>query len=130
MLELRVQPAEQVPLADAVFNLGRAALLVAALQSSDWGALAEAMDDRLHQPARGRVFAALRPTIEAALAAGAHGAALSGAGSTIVALATDRQREIAAAMQLAAGAHGFPSHTAVLALSASGAQVIEREARG
>lgn len=111
----------QVSREDAVFNLGRTALLVAAFQTGDWSLLRDAMDDRLHQPPRGQVFPALYPAIEAALAAGAHGAALSGAGSTILALATARQSEIAAAMLEAVEAHGFAAQTQMLRLSALGA---------
>jgi len=113
----------QISLADAVFNLGRTALLVAAFQTRDWSLLRDAMDDRIHQPARGQVFPALFPAIEAAIEAGAHGAALSGAGSTIIALATERQPAIAAAMQQAVEARGFPCQTSVLRLSAAGASV-------
>src|SRR4051812_763342 len=43
---------KSVPLADAVFNLGRAAMLVAALSSGRLDLLGDAMEDRLHQPAR------------------------------------------------------------------------------
>jgi homoserine kinase len=83
------------------------------------------MDDRLHQPPRGRLYPALRPTIAAALAAGAHGAALSGSGSAIIALATERQEEIAGAMRGAAAAHGYPGTTAIVAVSQAGATVLE-----
>ena len=109
---------------DAVFNLSRTALLVAAFETADWSLLGDAMEDRLHQPARGGIFPALFPTIEAALAAGAHGAALSGSGAAILALATDKHREIAAAMETAAEANGAPGHAQVLRLSAAGARVI------
>jgi homoserine kinase len=115
---------ERVSREDAVFNLGRTALLIAAFQTRDWARLRDAMDDRIHQPPRGRVFPALFPAIEAALAAGAHGAALSGAGSTIIALASDRQDEIGAAMLQAVAAHGFPARTEVLGLSAQGATAV------
>ena len=111
--------------ADAVFNLSRTALFVAACQTGDWGLLRDAMDDRLHQPARGGIFPPLFPTIEAALAAGAHGAALSGSGAAIVALASGRHEEIGRAMQGAAQAHGAPCDSLVLRLSASGATVVE-----
>jgi homoserine kinase len=114
----------EVPLADAVFNLGRTALLVAAFQSRDWALLREAMDDRLHQPVRGRLYPALEPTIAAALGAGAHGAALSGSGSAIIALATERHEAIAEAMRSAAAGHGFPGTTAVVALSPDGATLL------
>ena len=113
----------QVPMSDAVFNLGRTALLVAAFATRDWSPLREAMDDRLHQPPRGQIYGALFPTIRAALDAGAHGAALSGSGAAIIALATDHCPEIARAMSSAAAAAGFPNRSIVLALSAQGATV-------
>jgi homoserine kinase len=112
---------------DAVFNLSRTAMLVAAFQTRDWSLLRDAMEDRLHQPARGGIYAALFPTIDAALAAGAHGAALSGSGAAIIALATTRQREIAEAMATAAEAHGAPGRAEVLRLSAAGAHVVDAE---
>ncbi len=109
---------------DAVFNLGRTALLVAAFLTRDWALLRDAMDDRIHQPARGQIFPALHPAIEAALEAGAHGAALSGAGSGIIAFATGKEQEIAGAMRRTVEGHGFPCRTDVLRLSARGAEVV------
>jgi homoserine kinase len=106
---------------DAVFNLGRTALLVAAFVTRDWALLRHAMDDRIHQPARGQLFPPLHPTIAAALEAGAHGAALSGAGSGIIAFATAREQEIAGAMRRTVEGHGIPCRTDVLRLSARGA---------
>lgn len=112
------------PIGDAVFNLGRTALIVAAFATRDWSLLREAMDDRIHQPARGTILRALHPVIQAALDAGAHGAALSGAGSAMIALATGRFDEIAAAMGDAAASHGSPNRTICLALSDAGARVV------
>jgi homoserine kinase len=111
--------------ADAVFNLSRTALLVAAFATRDWGLLRDAMDDRLHQPARGGIFPPLFPTIEAALGAGAHGAALSGSGAAIIALASERHEEIASAMRVAAAGHGAACDAMVLGLSGSGVSVVE-----
>ncbi|MBI3974109.1 MAG: homoserine kinase [Chloroflexi bacterium] len=116
---------QTVPREDAVFNLGRTALLIAALQTRDWEVLADAMDDRLHQPPRGRLYHALYPTVEAALGAGAHGAALSGSGAAIIALATDRVDEVGTAMSAAAAAQGFPNHVEVLRLASAGATVLQ-----
>ena len=81
---------------DAVYNVARAALLVDALREGRGEDLREAMTDRLHQPYR---LPALphAPLIEAAIAAGAHGAALSGAGSSLLALC-----ELAATPSIAA----------------------------
>ncbi len=70
--------------ADAVFNLQRAALLVAAAASGDTAALRVALQDRWHQPYR----ADLVPGLEAALALecpGLYGVALSGAGPSLIA---------------------------------------------
>ena len=46
---------ETLPLADVVFNLGRMGLLVAGLAEPD-ALVPEAMDDRIHQPARTALF--------------------------------------------------------------------------
>jgi homoserine kinase len=70
--------------ADAVFNLQRAALLVAAAVSGNTGALRVALQDRWHQPYR----TALVPGLEQALALecpGLYGVALSGAGPSLIA---------------------------------------------
>src|SRR5262249_41208894 len=83
-----------VSLSDAVFNVSRASLLVAALVDGRTDLLAEATRDRLHQPFRLPLFPEGARLLEAALAAGALGAFVSGAGPTILALcANDVQIE-------------------------------------
>ena len=98
----------QVARADAVFNVGRASLLVAALAAGDAAALRWAMEDRLHQPYRAQLFPQLQPLSEAALAAGAAGVALSGAGSTVIALCLGNATGVAQAMATAAAALALP----------------------
>jgi homoserine kinase len=69
--------------ADAIFNVQRAALLVAALVTGSTSAFPTALEDRLHQPYR----APLVPGLEEALrlrAPGLLGCALSGAGPSIL----------------------------------------------
>jgi homoserine kinase len=74
--------------ADAVFNVGRVALLVAAWARGEWDAVGHAMEDRLHQPQRARaLFPWLPDVLGAARQAGALGAALSGAGPSVLGLA-------------------------------------------
>lgn len=77
---------QQVPFADAVFNIGRSNLLLAALTTGDLDALRGATDDRLHQqqrlahvPASREALESLRPRTLAAW--------LSGSGPTVAALA-------------------------------------------
>ncbi len=79
----------QVPRADAVFNVQRTALLLAALQAGRLDALGDALDDRLHQPYRRRLFPWMPGVVEAARAAGALGCVLSGAGPSLLAVAPD-----------------------------------------
>jgi homoserine kinase len=90
---------EQVPFTDAAFNIGRTALLVSALAAGDTASLRAATEDRLHQDRRlGRV-PETRHAIDAALAAGAHAAWLSGSGPTAAAfVAPARAAEVAAAL--------------------------------
>jgi homoserine kinase len=78
-----------VTLTDAVFNLGRSSLLVAALASGRTELLAEATRDRLHQPFRLPLFPDGATLLEAALQAGALAAYISGAGPTVMALCGD-----------------------------------------
>ena len=76
---------DQVPYRDAVFNVTRTALLVAALAEGRADLLDEATRDRLHQPYRARLVPGLDAVFAAAREAGAHGVALSGSGPTVVA---------------------------------------------
>lgn len=77
---------EKVLLKDAVFNLGRFALLVEALQNGDEPLLAFAMQDRLHQPYRLNLIPGAKEALAAAKQAGMTAAALSGAGPGLIAL--------------------------------------------
>jgi homoserine kinase len=83
----RVLPKD-VPLADAIFNLQRALLFVRALDAGRYEDLREAMRDRWHQPARAPLVPGLREAI-AIRDPAVLGVCLSGAGPSILALATD-----------------------------------------
>jgi homoserine kinase len=113
-----------VSLGDAVFNLGRSALFVAALTEGRYELLAEAMEDKLHQSARGTLLPWLAGALSAARAAGAYGASLSGAGSTAVALcAPESVREVAAAMRDFALAQGVTGRAETVDVGVPGAGV-------
>ncbi len=109
---------------DAVYNVGRAALLVAALSQGRWDLLDEATQDRLHQPARAKLLPALYDVFAAANSAGAHAAYLSGSGSTIAAFATEGEERIAEAMKQAAASRGFTGRTLVTRPGGEGARVV------
>jgi homoserine kinase len=110
---------------DAVQNASRAALLVAALSQGRLDLLAEATKDRLHQPARSKLLPAMYAIFDAARAAGAHCAYLSGGGSTICALTSDNEQGVADAMLEAAGGRNLKASTRVTAPTERGAEVVE-----
>lgn len=97
--ESRHRLATSVSFDDATFNIGRTALLVAALAAGDSAALRAATEDRLHQDTRLIRVPNSRAAMRAALDVGAWCAWLSGSGPSIAALAdpADAQR-IAAAL--------------------------------
>ena len=106
---------------DAVFNLGRVAEWVLACSQKDRSLVASAMDDRLHQPGRARAYPYLDDTIAAAEQAGALGAALSGAGGSVIAIADRNLDAVARAMTKAAGSHRIKGKVATLRAAARGA---------
>ncbi|MCE1195078.1 homoserine kinase [bacterium] len=71
---------------DAVFNVGRAALVVLAFEKGDAALLGAACDDRLHQPYRKAMIPGYDEVMDACLRGGAAAAWLSGAGPTLMAL--------------------------------------------
>jgi homoserine kinase len=74
-------PAE-VPMRDAVFNVGAASLLVLGLARGDLDLVARGLGDRLHQPRREPLYPRSMELVRAAPELGALGATISGAGPT------------------------------------------------
>jgi homoserine kinase len=103
---------------DAVFNLGRVAMFVAACADGDVALLREATVDRLHQPARLERVPASAAAIEAGLEAGAWAAWLSGSGPTVAMLSEPGRADELAASLPAGG------HTKVLRIDREGAAVV------
>lgn len=89
-----LQP-ENVPHADAIFNVSRSTLLIAALIQSP-ELLHTATEDRLHQSYRASAMPETDRMITLLRAAG-HAAVVSGAGPSILVLASDPSQRLAAA---------------------------------
>ncbi len=117
---------ESLSRTDAVQNASRAALLVAALSQGRFDLLDEATKDRLHQPARAKLFPAMYSIFDAARAAGAHGAYLSGGGSTICALCSDGEQAIADAMLEAARSRNVTAEALITAPTEERAEIVEQ----
>ena len=115
-----------ISLADALFNVARSSLLVAALAAGQADVLGEATRDRLHQPYRLPLFPAGARLLETALHAGALGAFTSGAGPSVLALCADAQQvdAVAAAFDACAQQLGLAGVTMRLSLSDTGAHVV------
>jgi len=83
--EARACLPDALPYKDAIFNISRAAMLVNCFATGQFDPLRYSMDDRLHQQYRTHMFP-FEPFIQTALRSGAHGAFLSGAGPTVLAI--------------------------------------------
>lgn len=78
---------QEVPLADAAFNVGRAALLVAAVAQGRFDLLGTAMQDKLHQDYRLPLVPGGSSLLRSAMRDG-WGISLSGSGPSVIAIGT------------------------------------------
>jgi homoserine kinase len=128
--EMRRALPREVTLMDAVFNIQRAALLQAALAAGRFDLFGEALRDRLHQPYRLPFGAGLREVLKLndspASQPGLLGVAVSGAGSTMIAFATENSEEIGGAMSERLKACGVAART--LEVSVDNAGRVKRSA--
>jgi homoserine kinase len=115
--ESRLSLGVPVSFEDAVFNVGRTALLVAALAAGDVDALRTACQDRLHQDRRLAKALPSGAALGAALDAGAWAAWLSGSGPTIAMLCAPGDAD-----ELAQALPG-DGHTKVLRVDHQGATI-------
>jgi homoserine kinase len=86
--KLRAVLPAQVPRQDAVQNLQRSALFIAAIETRRYDLIWNAMQDRLHQSYRQKLIPGLAEILAMAQMPGLLGVALSGAGPSVVALET------------------------------------------
>lgn len=115
---------ESVSMQDAVFNIGRTGMLIAALCKGNRGFLKTAFDDKLHQPYRAKLIPGMYEVFEAAKAAGALGASLSGAGPCLIAFTDKNADAVGQAMKNAFAEHDINADYILLNISQHGAQVI------
>jgi homoserine kinase len=112
-----------VSFADAVANVQRCGLLVAALTNGDFSLLREAVTDRLHQPFRKKLIPGFDDILNAAYEGGAHAVFLSGSGSTILALTNRNADAIAQAMQSVVQTQSYAATTKIVEIDTKGARV-------
>ncbi len=89
---------EKVSLSDSVFNLQRCCYLMASFFKNDLTNLDKAMDDMIYQPSRSHLIPGFVEVVAAARQAGAVGAALSGAGPSVMAFCQEDMDKVGKAM--------------------------------
>lgn len=119
--EARALLPRSIPREDAVFNVQRVALLLASLQTALPTALSVALEDRLHQPYRLKLFPWMPEIVASARAAGALGCVLSGAGPSLLAVVAGDGTSVARAMEDAARRAGVPGKARALDVDPAGA---------
>ena len=126
----RVLPA-RVDRKDAIFNAAHVALFLSAIKEKRYDLLGEAMGDRLHQPYRAKLVPGLMDVIASARRAGAYGAALSGAGPTVLALASGQAANaVARAMGRTFKRKGITACSQILKIQTRGAHLLTPQKKG
>jgi homoserine kinase len=115
----------EVPMADAALNLATTSSLAIGLMTANHTLIAAGMRDMLHEPYRARLFPHLDAMKATARDHGAVGAALSGAGSTVLALVPpDRTGDVVDALTMTGQRLVVPGRVAILPPVARGAELI------
>jgi len=121
----RAALARTVMRGSAVHNLQRTALFTAAIAQRRYELLWEAMKDQLHQPQRESLVPGLAEALALPRMPGLLGVALSGAGPSIFALATDHTDEIGARIASCFSAHKIESTVRTLDVDNDGCRVLQ-----
>lgn len=113
-----------VPHADAVRNVNRASLMVAALAEGNLQMFCKLMEDRLHEPYRMPLVPGMKEAIARAKEAGALGAVLSGSGPALIAFCKQGAEEIGDALQAGFRSEGIESDILQLTPAEQGVAVL------
>jgi homoserine kinase len=111
---------------DVVHNLQRTALLTAACFSGSFAIEPGFFSDRLHQPYRSRLIPGLESSLDVKHPA-LLGVFLSGAGSSVLAFAREREAEIAELLAAGFRRHGISTQTLFLQAENRGVMDLARE---
>lgn len=121
--EARRAMPRSIPVTDAVINLGAMGLLLEGLRTGYGDLIADGLHDRIHEPYRWGLIQGGRAVHDAALAAGAWGCVISGAGPSLLSLAPEQKAmAVGEAMERAWEAEGVSSRALVLGLEHHGSE--------
>jgi len=124
--EARAALPRSVERSVAVAQAAQVGALVAGLASGDLALIARAVEDRIAEPARARLLPGFAGAKEAALAAGALGCSISGAGPAVFAFAADEDAasRIGEAMIDAYRKLGIAARAGARGIDSEGARVL------
>ena len=125
--QARAVLSDSVTMKDAIFNIGRTALLINSLQEGNYEYLKLAMQDSIHQPYRLSLIPGAEAAIFSALEAKALGAALSGAGPSVIAFVEKEDQNMAELMLQSFKNANMPARLLTTTSTNQGAQVINKE---
>jgi homoserine kinase len=115
----------EIPRGDGVTQAARLGGLLLALERGDGELLRAAMEDRIAAPARARLYPGYDDARRAALAAGAAGVAVSGAGPTLVGVCPrGREEAVSRAVVDAYRGHGFSAEARAAEVDVVGARIV------
>jgi homoserine kinase len=114
---------------DAVGNLQRSALFVASIETRRYDLIWDAMQDRLHQSYRQKLIPGLAEVLAMPQVPGLQGLALSGAGPSVVALATAGFDEIGRAIASRFERAGLAATIRFLEVAQDGVSILENRPR-
>lgn len=125
-VQARTVVPQTISLTQHITNSGHLAALIAGLCRGDAALVGRAVNDVIIEPARAHLIPGFGAVKAAAIAAGALGCSISGAGPTVFALTDDIRQgaNIAAAMQAAFAEHGVRSRAFVTGGNNSGVRVV------
>lgn len=116
---------QQIQRADAIFNVAHFGLLLRGLATNQGEWLRVALADRLHQPYREDLISGYQELRNEAIAAGAYGLVISGAGPTLLALVDSSQATaVESALAQAWSNLGINAMVKSLALDTQGTRII------
>ena len=121
----RAALARTLTRAHAVHNLQRTALFTAAIAQQRYDLLSDAMKDRLHQPQRESLVPGLAEALALPPLPGLLGVALSGAGPSILGLATHHTDEIGEKLAACFRAHKIESTVRTLEVDNEGCRALQ-----
>ena len=123
--EARQALPDTIDYKSAVFNVSRVSFLLSSFFTKRYEYLKYSLQDKLHVPYRIRLIPHGQDVLDAATAAGALGSTISGSGSTLIAFATEREKEIEEAMISTFAGYDIHSFGHILKADNQGAIYVE-----